>query len=261
MGAILIFILLAVLLVVFLVLFIQYKKFKKYLIKSFKNCCCMVYGPKGYGKDIVFQYVINNRKDFYYSNIPYGKKYKIISLADCSVEPNTYENFICGNYVKTKHKFYEGKDIYISDIGNIAPAQYDSILHKRYPSLPIFQSLSRHLYDSNFHCNAQSLERPWKPIREQSDFYVRCRGTKKLFGFIFITFVTTYEKYESAKKVLFPLKKIHFNKFAKADFQRYYAENGDIRNGYIINFKWNLKYDTRIFEKYLLKGRRKYYHK
>lgn len=249
-----------VLLVLFLIAIIKYHSFKKHLLKGFANCSTCVYGKKRQGKDVLFSYVIKHRKEPYYANLDYGyKKLKTISLLDLTVSPNTYENLIAGEYTKIKRTFYEGVDYYISDIGNIAPSQYDALLHKKYPSLPIFQSLSGHLYDSRIHVNAQTLNRIWKPIREQADFFIRCRGTRKLFGFIFITFLTTYEKLESAEQCLYPLKKVHFNKFNKADLQRYYAVNGDIREGYIISFKWQHKYDSRAFEKLILKGKRKIY--
>jgi len=261
MFSTILFILGLVLLVIVLFLVFKYRRFRKYLLDNFKTNSCCVYGKKRKGKDLVFQYVIKARKDFYYANISYGGKYKIVTLGDCTVEPNTYENFIHGDFQKIKRTFYEGKDIYFSDIGNSAPSQYDSLLHRKYPSLPIFHSLSGHLYDNRFHCNAQTLERIWKPIREQADFFVYVRGTVKVLGLIFITYMTTYDKYESAKQYLTPLKKIHFNKFSKADYERYYAVNGDIRRGYIINFRWNLKYNTRAFENIILKGKRKYYKK
>lgn len=250
-----------VLLVIVLFLVVRYHNFKKYLLENFKTNSCCVYGKKRKGKDLTFQYVINHRNDYYYANISYGHKHKIVTLGDCSVEPNTYENFIHGDFVKIKRKFYEGKDIYFSDIGNSAPAQYDTLLHKKYPSLPAFHSLSGHLYDNRFHCNAQTLERIWKPIREQSDFFVFCRGTVKIFGLIFITYVITYDKYESAKQYLMPLKRLHFNKFSKADYERYKVVNGEIRKGYLINFRWNLHYDSRAYEKLIMKGRRRYYKK
>ena len=54
-----------------------------------------------------------------------------------------------------------------------------------------------------------------------------------------------------------PMKKRMFNKFSKAEYDKYVATNGMIRNGFIISFKNQLKYDTRAFEKILLKGKRK----
>ena len=248
---------LIVLAIVLIVNIIKYFSFKRYLLSGFKDGNVITFGRKRRGKDLVHQYVINQRKDFYYGNISYGGKHKVITLKEVSCEPNTYENFINNNIVKTPHMFKEGKDIYISDIGNFLPSQMDSTLHKKFPSMPIFYSLCGQLYNNNIHCNSQSVERGWKALREQADFYVWAHRTIKLFGYIFITILTTYEKYSSAKEGLMPMKVRLFNKYSKAEHDKFVATNGVIRNGYIIQFKHNLKYDTRAFEKILLKGRRK----
>ena len=86
------------------------------------------------------------------------------------------------------------------------PSQYDTKLYKSYPSFPIFYALSRHLYNSNIHCNTQNLSRVWKALREQADFYIKCIEVKKpfilgLFGFLRIDFIC-YDKYESANNSL-----------------------------------------------------------
>lgn len=247
-----------VLIVIILVNIFKYINFKHYLLRGFKEGNVITFGRKRRGKDLVHQYVINHRHNFYYGNISYGGKHKIIQLKDVSLEPNTYDNLIRGNVVKIPHKFKEGADIYISDIGNFLPNYKDSQLYKEFPSMPLFYSLSGQLFASNVHCNSQSVERGWKALREQADFYVWAHRTKKLFGFIFITSLTTYEKYESARLGLMPMKKRMFNKFSKAEYDKYCATNGVIRNGFIIQFKSSLKYDTRAFEKILLKGRRKH---
>lgn len=223
----------------------------------FKIGNVIVCGHKGTGKDLVFQWIINKRKQFYYSNISYGGKHKIIKLLDVSVSPNTYDNLIKDDVVKLPHEFKEGKDIYISDGGNFLPSQMDSVLHKRFPSMPIYYSLSRHLYANNVHVNTQNIERVWKALREQADFYITVKRTYKLFGFLFITKVYTYDKYESCKANILPLKKRMLNKLSKANVDLYNAQNGDIRKAFIIQTKRKLYYDTRAFEKVLLTGRRK----
>lgn len=243
----------------FLIIFtFKYLSFKRYLLNNFKSCNVIVAGKKGRGKGLVFQYVINHRKDYYYSNIDYGGKRKIIKLKDVSCEPNNYLNLILDHVDKTTHKFKDGKDIYIDDIGNFLPSYMDATLYKQFPSMPLFYSLSRHLYDCNVHCNTQNIERGWKALREQADFYVVVKGTIKLFGFFFITKMITYERYESAKQNLLPLKKRILNKVSKANFDLYTAQNGVIRVGYLWQTKKSLHYDTRAFEKILLKGKRKY---
>lgn len=254
-------IVLGILLIIFLILFVNYQINKKYVIRQFKQCNVIVAGPKGTGKGLIFQYVINARKDFYYSNVPYGNIYgfKLIkSLNEVSTMPNTYKSFIENKFEKQPHYFKEGKDIYIDDIGVFLPSYMDSTLYKTYPSMPIYYALSRHLYNSNVHCNCQNVERGWKALREQADFYIQVGSTIKLFGRIFITRFTTYERYESAKQKLQPIKKRLLNKFSKAQYDLYVAQNGVIKRCYFIQFKHNLHYNTRYFEKVLLKGPRKY---
>ena len=227
------------------------------LLWNFKHCNVIVAGKKGSGKDLLFQGIINKRKDFYYSNIPYGGKNKVITLQDVSVKPNTYVNMVNNDVVKCPHQFKDGKDIYISDIGNFLPSYMDSKLYVLFPSMPLFYSLSRHLYNNNVHCNTQNIERGWKALREQADFYVQVKRTYKIFGLL-ITKYYSYTNYESAKKNLLPIKTRLMNKYAKAQVDVYNAQNGEIKKGYFIQRKSKIKYDTRAFEKILLKGRRKH---
>lgn len=245
-----------VLFIILLVLIAKYLMFKRYVLNNFKTCNVIVAGKKGRGKDLLFQYVINHRKDYYYSNINYGGKKKIIKLHDVSCEPNTYLQLVNDKVVKQPHKFKDGKDIYLSDIGNFLPSYMDSKLYSLFPSMPLIYSLSRHLYNNNIHCNTQNIERGWKALREQADFFIQVKCTYKIFGLIFITKMVTYERYESAKQNLLPLKVRLLNKFSKAQFDLYNAQNGRIKVGFLIQFKHQLKYDTRAFEKILLKGKR-----
>ena len=121
--------------------------------------------------------------------------------------------------------------------------------------MPILYALSRQLYGNNIHCNTQNLERAWKALREQADFYVRCKRTYKL-PFILITSVITYDKYESAKQCYEPVKNRLMNKYSKAEVDIYNAEKGEIKKGLVFNLKSKVKYDTRYFEKVLLEGER-----
>lgn len=246
-----------VLSIIMIALIIKYLMFKRYVLNNFKSCNVIVAGKKGTGKDLVFNYVINHRKDYYYSNISYGGVHKTITLKDVSVYPNTYLSLINDKVEKQPHRFKDGKDIYISDIGNFLPSYMDSTLYKLFPSMPIYYSLSRHLYNNNVHCNTQNIERGWKALREQADFYIQVRCTYKIFGLIFITKMRTYERYESARQNLAPLKTRILNKQSKANYDLYNAQNGVIKSGILIQFKHQLHYDTRAFEKILLKGKRK----
>ncbi len=152
---------------------------------------------------------------------------------------------------------YENKDIYISDIGVYLPSYMDSKLYSKFPSMPVFYALSRHLYNCNVHCNTQNIERGWKALREQADFYIQVKKTYKIFNWLFITKYISYDKYESAKQNLLPIKNRLLNKYSKAENDIYNAQNGDIRIGYIFQTKRKLYYDTRAMEKILLKGKRK----
>ena len=249
-------IILGIVLIVLLFWFMQNSISVNNMMWHFKNGNVIVSGKKGRGKDLLFQYVINRRKKFYYSNIDYGGKRKIIPLKDISCSPNTYNSLINDNVKKTLHKFKEKCDHYISDGGSFLPSQMDSVLHKSYPSMPLYYALSRHLYNSNVHVNTQNVERVWKALREQADFYPVCKRVYKwLPGFLIIK-VISYEKYDSCVRGMLPLKK-RWNKESKNQVDLYTAQNGDIRKFYVFVPRWKIHYNTRAFEKVLLKGKRK----
>lgn len=247
---------LAIALIIGLFWLIKNALLTRYVVNNFKKRNVVVDGKKGSGKDLLFQKVINRRKDTYYANISYGGKCKLITAKDVSVSPNTYLQFINNKVEKVPRFFKEAKDIYISDGGIFLPSYMDATLYKQFPSFPIFYALSRHLYDNNVHVNVQNFTRLWKALREQADFYIHVHHTTKLFGFLF-TKITTYEKYESACKYLEPLKARMLNKYSKAEVDIYRATNGEIRQGYIIQRVSKVRYNTRAFEKIVLKGRRK----
>lgn len=244
-----------IILVIILVLFIKHALFIQYVLDNFKRCNCIVSGKKGTGKDLLFQYIISKRNKSYYANIDYGYKYSNIKLRDVSCEPNDYKNIVNDTIIPQPHTIKEGCDIYISDIGIFLPSYMDSKLYQQFPSMPILYALSRHLYANNIHCNTQNIERGWKALREQADFYVVCKRTIRLFGFL-ITKVYTYDTYESARKGLKPVKTRLMNKYSKAEVDLYNAQNGEIRTGHIIQRIKKIKYDTRAFEKILLTGDR-----
>ena len=244
------FIAVAVATLIGLVFWVKHCFFVNDLLRSFKKKNVIVFGKKGTGKDLVFQYVIKRRKEPYYANLDYGGKFEKIQIKDISVWPNTYDSLINGEIQKVKLHFEEHRDIYISDGGIYLPSWSDSKLYKAYPSFPIYYAVNRHLTDSNIHINTQNLDRVWKAIREQADFYVKVRGTFHFFG-LFITRVTTYDKYSSAQRELAPLGRRLGNSFSKAEADKYEAENGEIKEGWII--QWKPKYDTRYFRKLFVK--------
>lgn len=231
-------------------LVILYKHFttKKRIKQAFIDGSVMVSGRKRFGKDILFQTMINCRKEPYFSNIDYGGQYTHIDMKEMLLGNNTYNNFIYGDVVKcNKNTSLEGKDIYISDGGIYLPSQADSVLHKVFPSLPITYALSGHLYNNGIHVNTQRLDRVWKALREQADYFVLMRKRCLKLPFFIVLFTTEYTKYESALQELAPMKSTLFNKYSKAEKEKYKALHGFIKDGLIIVCKKSLKYDTRAF--------------
>lgn len=247
-------ILLIVSAVVFFIFLVRYFDDKRMLLDAFKRGNVIVFGKKGKGKDLLFQYIINCRKANYLSNISYGGKYESVSLNEVSCPGNSYENLINEDYVVSLAKDWEKKDIYISDCGVYLPSQYDTKLYKQFPSLPIYYALSRHLYYNNVHCNTQNLTRVWKALREQADSYVKCRGVIKLPFFLCIKWCY-YDKYESASNNILPIGNLRGLIFRKRDdsvILQFKATNGLIVNGFSLIRKSKIKYNTRIFRDYLL---------
>lgn len=247
----LIIILLVVLFVYFIYLIIHCKQTNALIKLYFKESSVIVYGPKGSGKDLLFQKVIYlRRNEKYLANITYGYKGEVVPIKQLSVAPNNFENFIKGDVVTIKkNDDFEGVDYFLSDAGVFLPAQYNSILTKNYFSLPIYYALSRHLYLQNIHLNSQYLNRAWNMLREQADKFIRCVGkTKLLFGII--AKIRMYDKYESAAANLLPMKKPKlFDKVGRAMYNQYYATNGEIKTRLYYIRKKHIKYDTRIFHK------------
>ena len=223
--------------------------FTKARIKSaFENGNVIVSGRKGYGKDVLFNAVINWRKKAYLSNLNYGGNYNSFLIKELELTPNKYDNFIKGNIEKVnKNPRFEKTDIYISDSGVYLPSQMDYLLHKTYPSLPITYALNRHLYDNGIHCNAQRIERIWKALREQADYFILMRKRPLKLPFFLVLFTTEYDRYESARKELQPMNNTLFNKYSKAEKDLFKANNGFVKNGLIIVSKHSLKYDSRAF--------------
>lgn len=223
---------------------------KARIVGAFKSGSVIVTGRKRYGKDILFSTVIKKRGETYFSNINYGGDYRHIDMKEMLLGDNTYNNFIQGKVnVCEKNKDLEGHDIYLSDGGVYLPSQMDSYLHKIYPSFPISYALSGHLWDNGIHVNTQRLDRVWKALREQADYFVFMRKRCLKLPFFIVLFTTEYTKYESAVKELSPMKSTLFNKYSKAEKELFKANNGFVKDGLIIVRKSSLKYDTRAFHK------------
>lgn len=233
-------------------LVVLYKHFttKSRIKKAFIEGNVMVSGRKGFGKDVLFSTMINSRKEPYFANINYGGNYTHITFKELLLGDNTYNNFIYGNVKPCeKNTHLETHDIYISDGGIYLPSQADSVLHKAYPSLPITYALSRHLFNNGLHVNTQRLDRVWKALREQADYFVLMRKRCLKLPFLIVLFTTEYTKYDSALQELAPMKNTLFNKYSKAEQNLYKAKHGFIKDGLIIVTKRSLHYDTRAFHK------------
>ena len=228
-----------------------------YIIKVFKRNNVIVFGKKGTGKDMLFQAVINKRNEIHYSNILYTKsKTLLLKISEITLFPNSYENLINDNVEKIQPNLFEKHDIYLSDGGTYLPSQYDYMLHKKYTSLPLFYALQRHLYNSNFHVNVQSLSRLWKPLRELADGYFKMESTTFIGPFYFIT-LTYYDRYESAEQSLLPMTDKILNAVNNGLAAQYKATNGIIKPMFLIGLKRKVFYDTRHFKKVFLKEKEK----
>lgn len=243
------------------ILAVKFQKGKAILVKSFSEGNCIIFGPKGAGKDLINNKVINVRKEDCYANIPYNKEYCTErSIKDFSVEPNTFEDILNNKISVVKKSNKEKCDMYISDAGIVLPSQYSNTLIKEYPSLPIYYALSRQLTNSNIHCNTQYLGRVWDKIREQAEYFIRALHTTKLsvkikrngyikeYGFLITDFIF-YDSYESAASKLRPFnnKKLFAGKEGaamKADFE---AKHGIVKQYKIIQRISHVYYDSRHF--------------
>lgn len=236
-----------ILLVILFIVFVIDLSHKSFLKKCFNSGSVIVYGAKGTGKDLLFNYITNTRKN-YYANIPYKKKgCNIIEIHQLTCNLS-YDDLLNGVYTKSDPVFKENTDVFISDAGVFLPSQYDAVLHRKYKSFPVFYALSRHLYNMNIHANSQGLDRIWKALREQADTYIKTLGTIKL-PFILITRFRYYDKYSSAQQDIRPLKR----SLLKGEVGNVHNANvGEVKQGFIIQFKFKIKYDTRYFKKLLL---------
>ena len=240
---------LIIVVIVIAIIFLKLESNATFISKIFTHSNVLVFGKKRKGKDLIFQKVIRHRKKPYFANIPYGYKYNPIELSDISVSPNTYDDLINGTVKKiSRDEKREKTDIYISDGGVHLPSQYNHLLNKKYPSMPLYYSLSGHLYDSNVHVNYNgSFTRLWDKLREQADDYIRALNTVIIGPFVF-TKLRYFETAESAEKNLLPMKRKLFDKQNNALKAQFDATNGTIKDMWIFQWKFNLKYDTRYFK-------------
>jgi hypothetical protein len=201
------------------------------------------------------------RRDLdYVCNIDYGGKYHPFSYEDLNCGCNEYSNFITGNINNYSYPYPDGTDVYLSDAGIYFPSQYCNELNKRYQYMSVFQAISRHVGDCNFHFNAQNLNRVWDKIREQSDLYIMCRRCFYIFGFV-LQFITIYDKYDSAVSRMRPLRlprpllaNSQTRMLRNIQLAQFEASHGRIVNR-ILFYKNRSTYNTRQFREILSKGR------
>lgn len=231
------------------------------VIKAFERGNCMVCGLRGTGKDMLMSNVVVRRKKPYISNIDYGGEHIPIDFDALNVGGNKYDNFIEGRIKRYVYPYPDGIDIYVSDAGVYFPAQYCGELNKRYAHLAVFQALSRHLGECNFHTNAQYIGRVWDKIREQSETYIKTNRCWVLFGRLVVQQITLYERYEACASNLPPCAiKIPLMgdktaiMMAKTYVDRYTATNGEIKRKWLVYVNKS-SYDTRRFKKILEEGK------
>lgn len=231
-------------------------RFRK-IVRMFERGSVCVFGVRGAGKDLLMSNVIARRALPYVSNVPYGgEQFPLdFDLIDCG--RNTYTDFLAGEVNAYDFPYPDGTDIYLSDAGVYLPSQYCGEINKRYPYIATFQALSRHLGQSNFHFNAQSLNRVYDKVREQSEQYILCNWCRVIFGFV-IQRVTIYDKYDSAvakvkpcriRKPLICLSAERRERIAMY-LDDFYNKHGSVRSALLI-YRHKGTYDTRYFKTFL----------
>lgn len=238
----------------FVFIFFLYTLLSYFRVKKlFASGNVIVTGLRGCGKDLLFSLILNRSRRSYISNVDYtkGKNYFPFSASDISIGGNNFQNFLTNSIIPYDYPHEDGIDYFISDAGVYFPSTEDGLLNRYYPSISLFQALSRHLGDCNFHCNVQNLNRLYLKIREQSDTYIRCTYGHVFFKFLTVIKGYTYDNYDSCVQRRKPMKHI-IGKQAKIARENYRAQYGEIKSFLIIKFCRH-SYDSRRF-KTILKG-------
>ena len=234
-------------------------KIKK-IIKLFEDGNVCVCGMRGRGKDLLMSNVAVRRKLPYIANVDYGGEYYPFEYKKLSCGGNTYKEFISGNVKQYSFPYPDGTDVYLSDAGIYFPSQFCNELNRDYRHMAVFQAISRHVGLSNFHFNAQNLNRVWDKIREQSDMYILCRNCVYIPKVdIVLQRITIYDKYQSALDRQKPLKlpmPLFANKEMrlqrKIQLAQFEATHGCIETRWLL-YRNKSTYDTRRF-KAMLEG-------
>lgn len=236
---------------ILLVLIIKEMRSRKLVLGCFRDGNVITTGLRGRGKDLLFDWVINQRCVEYCSNVDYSKGNRYVEFKGeyLSLGGNVFENFINGDIIPYEYPLPDGIDYYISDAGVYFPAQEVGKLNKKYPSYALFQALSRHLGDCNFHCNVQNLNRLWDKIREQSDCYILMRKTKWYGKRLHVMSGYVYDNLESCIKRIKPMKR-RWGRLGKIEYDKFCAAYGEIRKFKIHSLR-KPTYDSRRFKKIL----------
>lgn len=214
----------------------------------------VVTGLRGRGKDVLFSLVVNSSKCKYISNVDYtgDNRYVPFTVDDISVGGNTFVNFLTGKIIPYKYPHEDGIDYFISDSGVYFPSQEFSRLNKWYPSLPIFQALSRHLGDCNFHANVQNLNRLWDKIREQADSYLLCISCRVRFHKFVSMKLIYYDRYQSCVDRVKPMRR-RWGRLGKIEYDKFTASYGVIKPLKIFGIL-RRSFDSRRFKSILESG-------
>lgn len=223
------------------------------VLSYFKYDSVCVFGKKGKGKDILFQYVIRKQKVRPYSNTSYGDSNDLISVSDLRIN-NTFSNAINEEWKKCDdYKIREGADIFISDCGVYLPSQYYSTLDKLYPDLPLFMAVSRHLSNTNVHINTQNIGRVWDKVREQCGYFIKARKTR-VIGRLAFTSLIVYDRSDTAEHGVLPFKPARKKRKAEVEAQRldFVATYGLVKAYTLVQLLPRKHYDSRFFKQKIL---------
>lgn len=230
---------------------------KRYLLSTFDEGNVIVFGLRGRGKDMLFNYVINKRGDPYISNVDYtsGKGYNKLDFSKLDIG-NSRRDFVADDLNYYKYPYNDGCDVFISDCGVYFPSYDTNSLNKEYPRVPLFNALSRHLGNCNVHCNIQNLNRLWITFREQADLYVKACGCKCFFkGKLVHLNYRVYDRYAAAMDGVKPFAfGWGIGKEKRMRIAEFQARYGTVKNGsfWFIN---SGKYNDRAFRDKLLGGK------
>lgn len=233
------------------------------IIKLFEKGNVCVFGFTGSGKDTLFGNVIMRRKLPYVCDISYGGQWIPYNYNDFDCGGNTYVNFVEGNYKYFKFKHPDHTDLYLPDGGIKYPSTYSSELDRKYPQMPTFFALNRHVCQGHTHWNVQAPERMWNKAREMGDTYIMCCWIKWFFGKYCFQKIRIYEKYQSAVDRVppFPLPRPWFSVERRFQWKmlktNYLISHGVIKERFLF-YRNRSKHNTRAFRELMLNGKKSY---